>query len=596
MAATKRKAFSYVRFSTPGQIRGASLKRQTERSAAWAEKNGFELDTKLKLHDLGVSGFKGINKSKGRLGAFIEAVDSGEVPTGSTLIVESLDRLSREEVGEQLELFLSLLRRGITIQTLSPEENFTKKSINEPTRLIIAIVSMCRGHEESALKAERVGDAWKRKKEAARNGVKISAACPKWLKLDEDRKKFRFTESAKSVRKIVDLSLTGFGMGKICEILNQEKYPTLTPKAKYWQLSSVKKVLTTVALYGAYQPHCQITGKRIPVGEPIEDYYPAICSQAEWFQIQHGMESRRSPTAKGRTGKVPFLFKGMIFDAVSNEPIQYLDKGARAIPCLNSKLRRMGVNKSPRFPYPEFEKLILKRIRELDSRDFTTQKKSESESDLIAVRGKIKQLETRIKSLQAKLIESDEDIDVLSDAVIELNKRKKVLKEQEETLIRTMGKSNPANEVQSILELLESTPKSQLLELRTRLKTAIAELIKEIHVRILQEGTSRTIYFQIHYRANQVLESAGLNTCQAFKIQMTTVYTGGGSKNPSPERVYRTWFSPVKLFGSDKAFKLLSVPKVKDLSNIRFPPEMDLRKIKSDEHLEEWLEGILEAD
>lgn len=594
--ATKKMAFSYVRFSTPRQIKGASLKRQTDRSAAWAAKNGLELNTKLKLHDLGVSGFKGKNKSEGKLGAFIEAVDSGDVPAGSTLIVESLDRLSREEVGEQLELFLSLLRRGITIQTLSPEETFTKKSINEPTRLIIAIVSMCRGHEESALKAERVGDAWKRKKEAARSGVKISAACPKWLKLDEDRKKFRFTEAAKSVRKIVELSLAGFGMGKISTILNQEKFPTLTAKAKHWHTSSVKKVLSAVALYGAYQPHCQTSGKRIPVGEPIEDYYPAICSQAEWFQIQHGTESRRTPTAKGRTGKVPFLFKGLIFDSVTGSPVQYLDKGAKAIPCLNTRLRRLGVDKTPRFPYPEFERLVLNRIRELDSRDFSNQKKSVSETNLITVRGKLKQLELRIKSLQRRLIESDEEIEVLADAVLELNKQKKVLKKQEETLIRESNKSNPTGEVQSILEMLEATPKSQLLELRTRLRTAISELIKEIHVRIFQEGTSRRIYFQIFYRGNQVLETAGLYTCQIFKIQMATVYSGGGSKNPSPERVYRSWSSPVRIFGSEKTIKQLKTKGGADLSVLRFPPEMDLRKINSDDELEDWGSGLLTPD
>jgi hypothetical protein len=40
-------AFSYVRFSTPEQAKGDSLRRQGEAAARWCQRNGVRLDTSL---------------------------------------------------------------------------------------------------------------------------------------------------------------------------------------------------------------------------------------------------------------------------------------------------------------------------------------------------------------------------------------------------------------------------------------------------------------------------------------------------------------------------------------------------------------------
>src|SRR3954463_6438548 len=92
-------AYSYVRFSTPDQAKGDSLRRQTEAAAAWCERNGVRLDTSLTLPDLGTSAFRGRHHRDDRhaLGAFIRLAESGRVPEGSYLIIERLDRLTRED-------------------------------------------------------------------------------------------------------------------------------------------------------------------------------------------------------------------------------------------------------------------------------------------------------------------------------------------------------------------------------------------------------------------------------------------------------------------------------------------------------------------
>jgi len=80
--------------SSAHQLKGDSLRRQLEASEAYATANGLTIDTTLSFQDIGLPGFDGTNIEKGGLGKFIEAVKQGRVQNGSTLIVESLDRLS----------------------------------------------------------------------------------------------------------------------------------------------------------------------------------------------------------------------------------------------------------------------------------------------------------------------------------------------------------------------------------------------------------------------------------------------------------------------------------------------------------------------
>src|SRR5258708_29355680 len=92
----KPRAFSYRRFSTPEQAKGHSLKRQIEAAEAWCAKQNVELDRELTFEDLAVSAFHGRNVEVGALGVFLRAVEDGRVPRGSYLLVESLDRVSRQ--------------------------------------------------------------------------------------------------------------------------------------------------------------------------------------------------------------------------------------------------------------------------------------------------------------------------------------------------------------------------------------------------------------------------------------------------------------------------------------------------------------------
>ena len=106
-------AYSYRRFSSLEQSKGDSLRRQTELSEQYAIEHNLVLDDSLSLLDAGVSAYRGANSTEGALSRFIEAVKDGRVASGSWLLVESLDRLSRNTVDNALALFLQLLQSGI---------------------------------------------------------------------------------------------------------------------------------------------------------------------------------------------------------------------------------------------------------------------------------------------------------------------------------------------------------------------------------------------------------------------------------------------------------------------------------------------------
>src|SRR5580693_3764849 len=98
MTSEKRPlAYSYVRMSSPEQLKGHSRRRQVQITRDLATKYNLDLADENELQDLGVSAYRGANVREGALGRFLEAVKGNQVPKGSYLLLESLDRFSRQK-------------------------------------------------------------------------------------------------------------------------------------------------------------------------------------------------------------------------------------------------------------------------------------------------------------------------------------------------------------------------------------------------------------------------------------------------------------------------------------------------------------------
>lgn len=305
-------AYSYVRFSTPEQGKGDSLRRQQALSEAYALENGLTLDTTLTFHDLGVSAYRGSNVERGRLGDFLQACDTGLVLPGSYLLVESLDRLSRAQVMEALRLFLSILDRHITIVTLGDNRVYSKGGDNAMD-LIISITIMSRAHEESLTKSRRQRAAWNNKRVNI-GTKKLTARCPLWLKLNADRTEFDFIpKRVEVVKEIISLAKNGFGQLAIAKMLNERGTPAFSSENNAWHSSYIQKILTSKQLYGEFQPGETINGKKVFTGQPIEDYYPAVITKDEFYSLQAFRAQNAVGGGRARKGRiVPNLLSGLL--------------------------------------------------------------------------------------------------------------------------------------------------------------------------------------------------------------------------------------------------------------------------------------------
>ena len=258
----QKKAYSYIRFSTPEQIKGDSLRRQLEGSREWADENGYDLDTSYR--DLGVSGYKGANRTEGSLKKFIDLINQGHIDEGSVLILESLDRLSREELTKSLNLFISILSSGIKIVTLADRQEYTADSINNIGNLVISLVSMARAHEESLMKSKRIRASWKAKVANVHN-KKLSRLCPNWLQYNEKSDSFDLIEDrAGLIRDIFRKMIAGMGQGRIAKELNERKIPSWG-RAKGWHETYLQKLCQNRALLGEFQPYSHTNGVRTPL-------------------------------------------------------------------------------------------------------------------------------------------------------------------------------------------------------------------------------------------------------------------------------------------------------------------------------------------
>src|SRR5262245_59654609 len=155
------RAYSYIRFSTPEQAKGNSLQRQTDAARAWAARNGVPLDDELIFEDKGVSGFTGANKETGALGVFLECVRDGTVPPGSWLLVESLDRISRQVARKAVRTIEDIVEGGVTVVDLSDggREYSVETLDKDPMLFMMMVLRFIRANEESATKGVRVAKA-----------------------------------------------------------------------------------------------------------------------------------------------------------------------------------------------------------------------------------------------------------------------------------------------------------------------------------------------------------------------------------------------------------------------------------------------------
>ncbi|UXT56700.1 recombinase family protein [Agrobacterium fabrum] len=294
------KAYSYIRISTKEQRKGRGEERQLEAAQAYAAQHGLDLDDSLR--DLGKSGFHGDHVKSGALGRFLDLVAAGQIAVGSYLLVENLDRLSRQTPIDAQAQFIALLQAGIRIVTLTDGQVYERG--RDFTQMIISLTIMSRGHEESARKS------YNSKKNADALRKDMLAGLPRFLPqcvgwIDQTQIpgskdcKFTLNDHAKTVQRIFELSDQGVGPLSIARLLNEAKTPPLKAVSSKWWETTIIRILKNETAIGTLQVNDTVDGKLVPLGDPIPKYYPAAVSEELFWRVQRN----RPKTARtGRKG------------------------------------------------------------------------------------------------------------------------------------------------------------------------------------------------------------------------------------------------------------------------------------------------------
>jgi DNA invertase Pin-like site-specific DNA recombinase len=501
---TTEVAYSYIRFSTPEQRRGDSLRRQTESAAGWCKRHNVTLDTSRTLHDLGKSAFKGNhrkNPDRNALAAFLQLVEDGKIPNGSYLIVESLDRLTREHVRPALTLLLNLIEAGVRIVQLHPVEVVYDEDV-DPMTLMMALMELSRGNSESAMKAERLGKAWEKKRSHARDkGELLTRQLPAWIE-ERDGRLYTIPTKALAVERIYQLSAEGFGSARIVKQLVREGFPPLTDK---WLASYVRLVLNDRRAVGEFQMR-RCDGS--PDGEPAKGYFPAVISEELWQRARTGVNTRRVNGKKGRgsydkAGGFVNLFTGLLRDA-RDDGTSYnvtVNAGTRVGP--HRVLRNLsldGRGPSLSFPYETFEKAILSALREIDPADVIEE--VEQPNERLAIAAELEKTAGQISKVKENIL-SGGDVESLADVLRQLDaKQRELIERDREAKQRAAAPLEDAwQQTKTLLGAIEKAGDPH--DYRVRLRAVLRREIDSIWVLIVPRGRDRLCVAQIWFTGGE---------------------------------------------------------------------------------------------
>lgn len=342
--AIRPKAYSYARFSSPQQMSGDSLRRQMGKAAAYAAAHQLDLDQTTTFQDLGVSAYRGKNSQSGRLAEFLVAVEDGLIERGSYLLVENLDRISRQAARRAAAVLSDIVDAGIAVVTLDDGKTYTEASLNDdPFAFIFVILTFCRANEESQRKSS-LGQAnweWLRTKASAAHGHNtMTQRGPAWLRYDPATQKFEvIPERADVVRRIFRMIAEGQGLHRIAETLNREEVPTFGDngtkrKAMFWHRSYVKKISENPSVIGTLVPHKAewdpVTRKRTRRAlTPIAGYYPAVVRDEEFEAICAQRDTTAAAPRAGASG-IRNILAGLATCGACGSAMTRVTKGSSA--------------------------------------------------------------------------------------------------------------------------------------------------------------------------------------------------------------------------------------------------------------------------
>ncbi len=465
------------------------------------------LDTSLVMTDAGRSGFKRKDWDTYALARFVECMKSGRVEAGSYLLVENLDRLSRESAGEATELFLSIVNKGTVIVQLSPVVIEFRRPV-DMYKLMFAVMELSRGHSESAIKSERGRASWARKHREAEHRL-VTRRLPGWIKY-ENGKLVLDKQGAATVRKAFALARDGYGTTAIAKRFNLESVPVLGKKLiaargqselppekremrpVFWTGSLVWHILTSSAAIGEYIPYRKRGSKSS--AQPVPNYYPPVID-ADTFYAVRGAIASRGKIGRGRQGNHVNLFAGLLRDTRDGGTLTYWHTGKHPPTIIPVNAKEGKGIKWVSFPAYPFEEAVLSKLTEINPEEVRSDGKARR--DVEVVTGRLAEIDHLIRLWTAKM-DNPAIVDTVAEKLAALNQERKRLTAERSDAQRKAA--SPAAEswceFQSLADLLK---KDNSKELRMQVRSALRRSIETVTCLFVPRGRTRLAAVRIDF-------------------------------------------------------------------------------------------------
>lgn len=491
--------YIYIRFSTPKQEKGSSEARQKELCEEYAERRGWTVAEHIK--DLGKSAWSGAHLESGNLGKFAARVRAGDIPPGSILLVEKLDRLSREGPDIAHDWMRDMFRHGLKIAAVGSGDTIFQQGGSLLGTIEILMKAQL-AEEESTNKSQRVRDAFARNLDAAHKGRKITKKAPGWLVLRPDRSGFDVIEDrADTIRLIYQMSADGFGAPAIARKLNElgrKPFGGWRKSSDTWEFSSVAMLLRHPGVEGDYV-RGWLTPAKVGNGERIVGYYDHRIVDADLVARARAGVASRDKTGGARRSERVNLFSGLVYCEVcgARMNMRTTKKAAqyRYFQCSDAHMGR-GCDHKALFAYEAFEIAALNEILHLvlDDRHFQRPDDSYKASvDVAEAKKAVADLSERKRRLLRTASMLDEDDPDLAAELAELTGKQAAaataLETAEKALEIARGAVSPAEHLNRVLGLRNALY-AEDTETRSVARMKVADALTGMGVRVLC-GTSR---------------------------------------------------------------------------------------------------------
>lgn len=361
-------AILYLRWSTKDQSQGDSFDRQTRLGNNRAVEHGWTITETLIDH--GKSAYHGRNRSQGgQLYEIEERAKRGEL-RGKVLLVEAMDRLTRQKPLESISLIRDLTENGLTICETSSGRIYNTQAIDYNwTTLIVILAAAAEAYGSSHEKSKRVKSAWGRTQATGKTkgGEDDPRLCPSWIEVKKGKYQ-PIKDRAAIIQQIFEWCADGYGLREIANKANENRAKIKWPGAP-WHIRNLNILLRGRRVLGEYTPQERDeNGGRRDANVTI-DLYPAVVTHELYNKAQHGLSSRKGTGGPRREfanvlshlARCTYKPEGSNTPCGSTMTLRPQKKGPNQIAC-SSFVRASGCKCNANYRYDDILRGIVREV------------------------------------------------------------------------------------------------------------------------------------------------------------------------------------------------------------------------------------------